>query len=91
MPAPSYPLFSYLAGLESVRVRTYPLVREEGFRIDVASVAASIGSKTRAIVVVHPNNPTGTFALEEDARAIETLAADSGLAILSDEVFRGYA
>ena len=90
VPQPSYPLFAYLAGIESVRVRPYKLAREEGFRIDCAAMATMIDQKTRALIVVHPNNPTGTLVCEEDARALETLAAERGIAIISDEVFRDY-
>jgi alanine-synthesizing transaminase len=88
LPAPSYPLFSYLTAAESVRVAHYPLIRDEGFRIDIDQLAASLSPRARAIVVVHPNNPTGTLVHETDARALEDLALERGLAIVSDEVFR---
>ncbi len=87
VPAPSYPLFSYLARLEGVETRTYPLLADEGFRLDLAAIERSVGPRTRAIVVVHPNNPTGTLVREDDAAALDALAASKGLAILSDEVF----
>ena len=87
VPTPSYPLFEYLAGLEHVVTRTYPLVREEGYRVDLDALRAAITERTRAIVCVHPNNPTGTLVREDDARAIADVAVERGLAILADEVF----
>lgn len=90
VPAPSYPLFGWLAGLESVAVRTYPLVRDERFRVDLDALEQAIGDRTRAIVAVSPNNPTGTFVHPEDGRAIDRLASSRGLAVISDEVFRTF-
>ncbi len=90
VPKPSYPLFAYLAGLESVRVATYELAREDGFRLDVEALSRVSTSATRAVVVVHPNNPTGTLMHESDAQALEEWAAARDIAILSDEVFRDF-
>ncbi len=90
VPTPSYPLFEYLAGLEGVVVTNYPLVHAERFRVDVAALERRIGPRTRAIVVVSPNNPTGTLVREEDAEAIDRIAAERGLAVIADEVFGLY-
>ncbi|NUP05711.1 MAG: pyridoxal phosphate-dependent aminotransferase [Polyangiaceae bacterium] len=91
VPTPSYPLFSYLAGLEGARVETYPLVRADGFRVDTSELARKARSpRARAVVVVAPNNPTGTLLHEEDARAVEAIAAEHGLALIVDEVFSDY-
>lgn len=87
VPSPSYPLFEYLAGLEGVRVRTYPLTRATGHSIETAGLAAEITDRTRAIVLVHPNNPTGTLVRRGEARAIEELACARGIALVADEVF----
>jgi hypothetical protein len=87
VPSPSYPLFGYLAGLEGVRVQTYPLLRDEGFRIDLGALERALGPRSRAIVVVHPNNPTGTFVHPDDAAALDRLASARGLAVVADEVF----
>jgi len=87
VPSPSYPLFDYLAALESVALARYPLDRREGFRVDVDAVARLVGPRTRAIVVVAPNNPTGTLVRRDDAQALDALAADRGLALVVDEVF----
>jgi tRNA(Arg) A34 adenosine deaminase TadA/aspartate/methionine/tyrosine aminotransferase len=87
VPTPSYPLFDCLAQLEGVGLRRYVLAKEEGFRVDVGDVERSLGPRTRAIVVVAPNNPTGTVLHERDAVALEELARDRGLALIVDEVF----
>ena len=85
--APSYPLFEHLATLESVSVATYALRYDGAWHVDLDSLKRAIGQKTRAIVTVNPNNPTGSFlSLEELSRL-----ADFGLPILSDEVFATYA
>lgn len=91
IPAPSYPLFSFLAALEDVTLVPYPLVREEGFRADLAALEARIGPRTRAITLVHPNNPTGSFVRRDEAAAIEQIARRRGLALVVDEVFGDYA
>ena len=87
---PSYPLFDFLADLEDVRLRPYPLFYDYGWWIDFAELERRIGPRTRAIVVVHPNNPTGhaTGALER-AR-LEDICARYGLALIVDEVFLDY-
>jgi hypothetical protein len=90
VPAPSYPLLSFLASLEDVELVPYPLVRDEGWRLDLAALEASIDARTRAIVLVHPNNPTGTFVRRDEARALEALAAKHDLALIVDEVFGDY-
>jgi hypothetical protein len=93
VPAPSYPLLEYLATLEDVELAPYPLEREEGFRPDLDALerAASMDHRARAIVMVHPNNPTGTFMRRSDADAIESIAERHGLSLLIDEVFGDYA
>jgi len=91
VPKPSYPLFDYLADLEEVRLVPYPLLREERFRVDLSALESAIDERTRAILLVHPNNPTGTFVRREDALALETIAQQHGLALIVDEVFGDYA
>lgn len=90
VPTPSYPLFDYLARLEGVRVESYPLLPDEGFRVDVGELERRVGPRTRALVVVHPNNPTGSLVREDDAARIDEIAAKHGLAVISDEVFLDY-
>ncbi|HUD70770.1 MAG TPA: aminotransferase class I/II-fold pyridoxal phosphate-dependent enzyme [Dongiaceae bacterium] len=94
VPAPSYPLFDYLAALEGVAVATYPLALEERFRVDPDAIAARLrrpGSRPpRAVVLVNPNNPTGTGLATPEREAIDRLCADAGAALVSDEVFLDY-
>jgi alanine-synthesizing transaminase len=90
-PRPSYPLFDFLAGLCDVRMRHYALRYDGAWHIDFASLEASLTQKSRAIVVVNPNNPTGSFLKHEEWDHLQTFAARADLAIISDEVFRDYA
>jgi hypothetical protein len=91
VPAPSYPLFAFLAALEDVELVPYPLMREEGFRIDLAALEAAIDEDTKAILLVHPNNPTGSFVRRDEAEALAAIALRHGLSIIADEVFGDYA
>lgn len=90
VPTPSYPLFGYLADLDSVRVRTYPLRFDHEWHLSVDSLAVHIGERTRAVVVVHPNNPTGSFLKRTEAMALAAVCAERGIAILADEVFADF-
>lgn len=83
VPRPSYPLFEFLAGMELVHVVQYPLGRFD-------EIARYASSRSRAVVVVNPNNPTGSFLKREDAALLIEFCRDRGLAIISDEVFSDY-
>jgi len=87
VPRPSYPLFEFLASMESLRVVSYPLVYHGGWSIDCHALAAAVTPRTRAIVLVNPNNPTGSFLKREELRFLQSL----GLPLISDEVFADYA
>jgi alanine-synthesizing transaminase len=87
VPRPGYPLFDFLAGLEGVRPRPYTLERDGGWRLDVDSVRAALTPRTRAVVLVSPGNPTGTYLKVDERQALEALAAERGLALVADEVF----
>ena len=89
-PRPSYPLFEFLAGLESVNIRQYPLRYDGVWHVDFDALEHAITPRTRGIVVVNPNNPTGSFLKLAELDRLDSLAAERGLAILSDEVFRDY-
>jgi alanine-synthesizing transaminase len=89
-PRPSYPLFEFLAGLESVRVCQYPLRYDGGWHIDLDELERAVTQRTRAIVVVNPNNPTGSFLKAEESERLQDLALEHGIAILMDEVFLDY-
>jgi hypothetical protein len=91
VPRPSYPLFEFLARLESVRAVEYPLVYDGTWRIDFEALEASLTPRARAIVVVNPNNPTGSFLKRDELARLIQLAARRGVAIVSDEVFSDYA
>ena len=90
-PRPSYPLFDFLARLESVRIVQYPLFYDHGWSIDVAALAEAVTERTRAIVVVNPNNPTGSYLKLAELRALEAICQRHDLALISDEVFADFA
>ena len=87
---PSYPLFDFLADLEDVRLRPYPLFYDYGWWIDFAELEKRIGSRTRAVALVHPNNPTGHGTSAEERRRLEEVCERHGLALIVDEVFLDY-
>jgi aspartate/methionine/tyrosine aminotransferase len=89
-PRPSYPLFEFLASLESVRIRQYPLRYDGGWFLDFDPLEASINSKTRAIVVVNPNNPTGSYLKRWELDQLSRICRTHGLSLISDEVFSDY-
>lgn len=87
---PGYPLFDFLADLDDVRLKAAPLVYENGWQIDAEGIRRAIGPATRAIVVVHPNNPTGHFTKPSEAAALAALCREFGLSLIVDEVFLDY-
>jgi aspartate/methionine/tyrosine aminotransferase len=87
---PSYPLFEFLAGLDDVQLVPYPLFYDHGWHLDTAALATRITSRTRAIVVVHPNNPTGHFTSSAERKLLERLCVEHGLVLIVDEVFLDY-
>jgi alanine-synthesizing transaminase len=90
VPHPSYPLFEHLTRLESVNAVPYALEYHGSWRIDIESVKRAAGDRVRAILVVSPNNPTGSFLHRDDLAALSELAAAHGWAIIGDEVFADY-
>lgn len=90
-PSPSYPLFEYLAALESMRIVPYRLAYDGAWSIDLLSVRERITQRTRAIVLVNPNNPTGSFLKRAEADELIRIAGEHGLPIISDEVFFDYS
>ena len=91
VPKPSYPLFEFLADLQDVRLTPYPLLYDHGWQIDTPSLYKAVTHRTRAVVVVHPNNPTGSYVRGNDVLALNGFCKEYGLAIISDEVFLDYA
>ncbi len=90
-PRPSYPLFDYLATLNDVRLSAYALRYAQGWQLDAASLAACLTSRSRAVLVVHPNNPTGSFVRRPELDVLVEYCRAHGLALLADEVFADYA
>lgn len=90
IPRPSYPLFEHLTRLDAVVPRPYDLDYHGRWTIDLAGVERAITSRTRAILVVSPNNPTGSFLRRDEADGLIALAARYQLAIIADEVFAEY-
>lgn len=89
VPRPSYPLFEHLVRFEGARAMPYPLRYAGCWMIDLAEVQRLITDRTRAVIVVSPNNPTGSFATAEELAALARLCGD-GAALICDEVFREY-
>jgi aspartate/methionine/tyrosine aminotransferase len=91
VPAPSYPLFEFLADLADIRLVPYPLLYDHGWQIDFASLRAALTPRSRAVLVVHPNNPTGSFVQPREAAELAEICAAREMAIVADEVFLDYA
>jgi aspartate/methionine/tyrosine aminotransferase len=92
VPTPGYPLLDVLTGLEAVRLVHYLLVYDEsgGWSIDLERLRASISTRTKAIVVVSPNNPTGSYLKHAELDECNALCRDFGIALIVDEVFSDY-
>ena len=90
IPRPSYPLFDHLARLDLVAARPYDLDIHAGWSIDFASVERALTPRTRAVLIVSPNNPTGSFVTAGDLDRLAALCAPRGIAIVADEVFADY-
>lgn len=91
VPSPSYPLFDWLARLEGLHARPVPSYFHDRWHLDLGGLEAAITPRTRAVVVVNPNNPTGHFLSKIEWSALTRLCAQRGLALLVDEVFADYA
>jgi aspartate/methionine/tyrosine aminotransferase len=90
VPAPSYPLFEFLADLADIRLVPYPLLYDHGWQVDFVSLRAALTPRSRAVLVVHPNNPTGSFIKPREAAELAEICAGRELAIVADEVFLDY-
>ena len=97
VPTPSYPLFDFLADIQDVKLVPYELVYDHGWQMDFASLQGAIasartaGARCRAVLVVHPNNPTGSYVKPHEAEELDRVCAEDGLAIIADEVFLDYS
>src|SRR5713101_6640656 len=91
IPAPSYPLFGFLADIQDVKLVRYPLVYDHGWQIDFHCLQQAITPRTRGVIVVNPNNPTGHFVKEKELAKLNELCAARGMALIADEVFLDFA
>jgi aspartate/methionine/tyrosine aminotransferase len=87
VPAPSYPLFQFLADLQVVTLVPYPLLYDHGWQIDMRDLESKLTERSRAVIVVHPNNPTGSFVKPKEMRALCWLCSHRQMALVADEVF----
>lgn len=92
IPRPGYPLLAYLAGFDSLRACTYPLRYDtaDGWSVDLDVLQALITPQTRVIVMVDPNNPTGSYVKQTEWKAIDAICRRHELALIVDEVFCDY-
>jgi alanine-synthesizing transaminase len=90
-PQPSYPLFDFLGGLNDVNILPYPLVYDEGWQVDLDALASRWESRCRAVLLVHPNNPTGSYVQKPELARIMEICCRSQAALIADEVFADYA
>jgi alanine-synthesizing transaminase len=93
VPQPSYPLFEFLATLEGVELQPYQLeyLHPHGWRMDFDSLKQSITPRTRAIILVNPNNPTGSYLKQSESAQLAAFCREHDLALIVDEVFTDYA
>ncbi len=88
---PSYPLFEFLADLADVKLVAYPLFYDHGWQIDFDSLYKATTARSRAVILVHPNNPTGSYVSTSETAALNTLCREYRLALIVDEVFLDYS
>jgi len=91
VPRPSYPLFEFLAGIQDVELAPYSLVYDHGWQIDFHSIEQAVDPRTRAILLVHPNNPTGSYVSPEEREKLNQICWRHQLALIADEVFLDYS
>ena len=91
IPSPSYPLFDFLADIQDVSLVRYPLLYDHGWQIDFHALEQAISPRTRGVIVVHPNNPTGNFIKSGEMEKLNAICSARGMAIIADEVFLDFA
>jgi alanine-synthesizing transaminase len=91
VPKPSYPLFDFLAELQDVSLVPYSLIYDHGWQIDFHSLNTALTPKSRAVVLVHPNNPTGSYISAQERQHLNELCRRRKLVLIVDEVFLDYA
>jgi aspartate/methionine/tyrosine aminotransferase len=92
VPEPSYPLFDHLTALEGIRKKAYRLVRADsgGWELDIAGIVGGLDDGARALLLVHPNNPTGSYVRQDELGAIRSSLDSATHAVISDEVFHAF-
>jgi aspartate/methionine/tyrosine aminotransferase len=90
VPKPSYPLFEFLADLQDVKLVPYPLIYDHGWQMDFHSLEKAVTTRTRGVVIVHPNNPTGSYVKSSELAPFSEFCQKHGLALIVDEVFLDY-
>jgi aspartate/methionine/tyrosine aminotransferase len=91
VPKPSYPLFEFLSDLQDVKLVPYPLIYDHGWQMDFHSMEKAVTARTRGVVAVHPNNPTGSYVHAGELGALNQFCLAHGLVVIVDEVFLDYA
>ena len=91
VPKPSYPLFEFLADLQDVKLVPYPLIFDHGWQMDFPSLEGVVTKRSRAVIVVHPNNPTGSYVHPHEQESLNNFCRKHELALIADEVFLDYA
>jgi alanine-synthesizing transaminase len=91
VPKPSYPLFDFLAELQDVSLVPYSLIYDHGWQIDFHSLETALTAKSRAVVLVHPNNPTGSYISAQERQHLSEICRRHKLALIVDEVFLDYS
>jgi alanine-synthesizing transaminase len=91
IPAPSYPLFDFLADIQDVKPVRYPLLYDYGWQIDFPALERAITPRTRAVILVHPNNPTGHFCSAREIARFNEICSHRQMAVIADEVFLDFA
>jgi alanine-synthesizing transaminase len=91
VPKPSYPLLEFLADLQDVKLVPYPLIYDHGWQMDFPSLEKVVTKRSRGVVVVHPNNPTGSYVHAQEQELLNAFCREHELALIADEVFLDYA
>lgn len=91
IPSPGYPLFDFLADINDVKLVRYPLFYDHGWHYDLHALEQAVTPRTRAVIVVHPNNPTGNYCKPHERARLNEICVAKGLALIADEVFLDFA
>lgn len=91
VPKPSYPLIEYLAQINDVDIKYYHILYDGEWHIDFESIKKNILKNTKAILLIHPNNPTGSYIKKEEYKTLVEICASHNLALIADEVFLDYS